>query len=137
MSLTRSGSTLVWLLPSGSRYWPAPGSPSGICFNDGAGFCPGARGTVGVQLTYFSPISDCGRISQLASSRKSWKPASAISSSMIALPGTLLNLPSSIAVGSPGSETLTDLICPTLAPATRTCSPLTMNEPWSKIARTT
>ena len=137
MSLIRSGSTLVWLRPSGSRYWPAPGSPLGICFSAGGGCWPGARGSVGVQLTYFSPISDCGRISQLASSRKSWKPGLSISSSITALPGTSLNLPSSTAVASPGSETPTDLIVPTLAPATRTCSPLTMNEPLSKTARTT
>ncbi len=41
MSLIRSGSTLVPLLPSGSRYWPAPGSPSGICFSGGGGRRPG------------------------------------------------------------------------------------------------
>jgi hypothetical protein len=33
--------------------------------------------------------------------------------------------------------TPTDSTSPTVAPATRTCSPLTMNEPLSKIARTT
>ncbi len=32
MSLIRSGSTLVPLLPSGSRYSPAPGWPDSICF---------------------------------------------------------------------------------------------------------
>ena len=67
MLLIRSGSTLVLLFSSGSRYWPAPGFPAGICFSGGGGLEPGARGRVGVQSTNFSPISDCGRIRQLAS----------------------------------------------------------------------
>ena len=87
MLLIRSGSTLVPLLPSGSRYWPAPASPSGICFSDGGGSEPGARGRVGRQSTNFSPISDCGRIWQVASWRKSWKLGSEISISSTALPG--------------------------------------------------
>ena len=95
MSLIRSGSTLVLLFSSGSRYWPAPGWPSGICFSGGGGSVPGARGRVGRQSTNFSPISDCGRIRQLASLRKSWKPGSAIFITMTALPGTATGLPSS------------------------------------------
>ena len=39
---------------------------------------PGARGWVGSHSTNFSPISDCGRIRQEASSRKSWKAGSSI-----------------------------------------------------------
>ncbi len=68
---------------------------SGICFSGGGACAPGARGRVGRQSTNFSPISDCGRIWQLASARKSWKPGSVISISMIALPGTATGLPSS------------------------------------------
>ncbi len=93
MSLIRSGSTLVPLLPSGSRYSPSPGSPSGICFSGGGGLLPGARGRVGRQSTNFSPISDCGRIRQVASWRKSWKPGSVMFMTMIALPGFSTGLP--------------------------------------------
>ncbi len=71
MLLIRSGSTLVLLFSSGSRRWPAPGSPDGISRSSGGGFEPGARGRVGRQSTNFSPISDCGRIRQPASRRKS------------------------------------------------------------------
>ena len=60
-----------------------PGSSGGRA----AGVVPGARGWVGVQSTYFSPISDCGRIRQLASWRKSLKPESSISMTTTALPG--------------------------------------------------
>src|SRR6202012_1025369 len=135
MLVIRSGSTLVEFLPSGSRYWPAPGSPFGIWRSGGGGFSPGARGMVGRQLTYFSPINDCGGILQLGSWRKAGKLGSVVLSSITALPGTSTNLPFSSAVGSPGSETPTDSIVPTLAPATRTCSPLIMNEPVAKIVR--
>ncbi len=86
MLLIRSGSTLVLLFSSGSRCWPAPGWPAGIFFSSGAGGEPGARGSVGRQSTYFSPISDCGRIRQLASLRKSWKPGSVIFIASTALP---------------------------------------------------
>ena len=92
MSLIRSGSTLVPLLPSGSRYSPLPG-PDSIFFSGGGAGEPGARGSVGRQSTNFSPISDCGRIRQLASLRKSWKPGSSMSMTMIALPGTATGLP--------------------------------------------
>ena len=94
MSLIRSGSTLVLLFSSGSRYWPAPGWPEGICFSGGGGGEPGARGRVGRQSTNFSPISDCGRIRQLASLRKSWKPGSVMFMTMIALPGIACGFPS-------------------------------------------
>ena len=93
MLLIRSGSTLVPLFSNGSRYWPAPGSPAGICFSGGAGLEPGARGSVGLQSTNFSPISDCGRIRQEASLRKSWKPGSVIFIVSTALPGTETGLP--------------------------------------------
>jgi hypothetical protein len=93
MLLIRSGSTLVPLLPSGSRYWPSPASPSGISFSGGGASAPGARGRVGRQSTNFSPISDCGRIWQLASARKSRKPGSVMSMTMIALPGFSTGLP--------------------------------------------
>ena len=56
---------------------------------------PGARGTVGRQSTNFSPISDCGRIRQLASLRKSWKPGSVIFITITALPEIAFALPSS------------------------------------------
>jgi hypothetical protein len=94
MLLTRSGSTLVLLFSSGSRRWPAPGSPSGIFSSSGGGLEPGARGRVGRQSTNFSPISDCGRIRQLASRRKSWKPGSVIFITITALPGTACGRPS-------------------------------------------
>ena len=93
MSLIRSGSTLVLLFSSGSRYSPAPGWPEGIFFNGGGGGEPGARDRVGRQSTNFSPISDWGRIRQLASLRKSWKPGSVISIAITALPETACGLP--------------------------------------------
>ena len=49
--------------------------------------CPAARGWVGSHSTNFSPISDCGRIRQEASSRKSWKPGSSIRSTTHRLAG--------------------------------------------------
>ena len=48
---------LVWV--TGSRYVPAPG-PLEILVSGGAADVPG------LQSTYFSPISDCGRIAQVA-----------------------------------------------------------------------
>ena len=64
------------LRSSGSRYWPAPGWSSGIFSSWGGAGLPGARGSVGVHSTNFSPISDCGRIRQEASVRKSWNAGS-------------------------------------------------------------
>ena len=60
---------------------------------------PGARGRVGRQSTNFSPISDCGRIWQLASLRKSWKPGSVMFITITALPGTATGLPSAVGDG--------------------------------------
>ena len=119
------------LFSSGSRYWPAPVWPSGIFWSGGGRGVPGARGWVGVQSMYFSPISDCGRIRQLASWRKSLKPESSISMTTTALPGTACGPFSRLAISS-SFETSTDLTVPTVAPATRTCSPDTTNEPLSK-----
>ena len=68
--------------------------PDSICFSGGGTGDPGARGSVGRQSTNFSPISDCGRIRQLASSRKSWKEGSLMFITMIALPGTETGSPS-------------------------------------------
>ena len=50
MLLTRSRSTALPLFSSGSRYWPSPGSPSGICSSGGGAGVPGARGSVGLAL---------------------------------------------------------------------------------------
>ena len=59
-----------------------------------------------------------------------------ISITMIALPGLSTGLPSSVGHRSrPACVTPTDSIVPTLAPATRTCSPSTMKPPLSKTAR--
>ena len=50
MLLTRSRSIALPLRSSGSRCWPAPGSPSGISRARAAAGVPGARGSVGVAL---------------------------------------------------------------------------------------
>ncbi len=133
MLLIRSMSTALPLFSSGRKCWPAPGSPSGTSSSAGGGSEPGARGRVGWQSTYFSPRSDWGRIRQVASWRKSWKPASSIFITTTALPGS--GLPSRC-TASPGSVTSTDDTEPTVAPATRTSSPGTRKPPLSKIART-
>ena len=138
MSLIRSGSTLVLLLPSGSRYWPAPGWPAGICFSGGGGCWPGARGTVGRAVDVL--LADQRLRADLAAGVLAEVLEAGVGDFELddRLAGNVdrtCRLRS--AIGSPGIETLTDLIVPTLAPATRTCSPLTMNEPLSKIARTT
>ena len=46
---------------------------------------PAGRGSVSVHSTYFSPMSDCGRIAHFASWRKSWKFVSMISRTAAAL----------------------------------------------------
>ena len=121
------------LRSSGSRYSPSPVSPSAIGSSGGGGSVPAARGWVGSHSTNFSPISDCGRIKQLASSRKSWNAGSSIRSTTTALPGS--GPPSSSADSSlPVTET--SETTPTLAPATRTSSPSTRKPALSKIART-
>ncbi len=75
MLLIRSMSTGVEVCESGSRYWPLP-APLLICWSGGGSWAPLGRGWVGAHSTNFSPISDCGRIVQVASERKSWKPGS-------------------------------------------------------------
>jgi hypothetical protein len=84
---------------------------------------------------YFSPISDCGRMMQLASARKSLKPESVMSMTTTALPGTAWGPPSRLTISSL-PETSTDLTVPTVAPATRTSSSFTTKEPLSKMPRT-
>ena len=68
---------LVWA--SGSRCLPAPGWPSGITSISGDRVLPG------LHSTYFSPISDCGRIVQCASLWNGLKPAVSIEKVIAAL----------------------------------------------------
>ncbi len=70
MSPSRSTSTGLRVFSTGSRYCPAPSWPEGIRCSSGGSGAPSERGCVGRQSTYFSPISACGRIVQLASARK-------------------------------------------------------------------
>ena len=58
---------------------PRPARRRGSARARAAARRPGARGWVGSHSTNFSPISDCGRIRQEASSRKSWNAGSSIS----------------------------------------------------------
>ena len=58
---------------AGSTGLRLPGRWGSCCSGGGSGV-PSTRGWVGRQSTYFSPISACGRMVQLASARKSWKP---------------------------------------------------------------
>ena len=118
------------LFSNGSRYWPSPG-PLWIFWSGGGSGVPGARGWVGWQSMYFSPISDCGRIVQLASVRKGVKPWLSIFMTTTALPGTACGPFSRLAV-SVSLETSTDWTVPTVAPAIRTSSPETTKEPFSK-----
>ena len=118
---------------SGRKRSPSPSSPSSITASSGGASLPAARGWVGSHSTNFSPSSDCGRIRQEASSRKSWKPGSSIRSTSTARPGC--GLPSACAA-SVSLVTVTSSTTPTLAPAIRTSSPGTMKAPLSKIART-
>ena len=94
---------------------------------------PGARGSVGVHSTNFSPISDCGRIRHEASARKSWNAGSSMRMMTMALPGA--GLPSSRAASS-ASAMSTESTEPILAPATRTSSPSTRKAALSNTART-
>ncbi len=71
----------------------------------------------------------------MASVRKSWKPGSVMSSTTIALP-SCSSSPCVRLTTSPGIETSTDSTVPAFAPAMRTSSPGTMNEPLSNTART-
>jgi hypothetical protein len=109
------------VLVTGSRCWPAPGWPFGTVRRGGGAGVPAARGWVGVHSTNFSPISDCGRMRQLASRRKSAKPGL----SMIITTAALLS-----------GVTSSFSIWPTLTPATLTSSPLMTEKAVSKTART-
>ncbi len=117
---TRSMSTGLIVCESGSRYWPLP-SPSLICSSFGACGSPSALGCVGVHSTKRSPISDCGRIVQVASLRKSLKPGSVMSRTTAAL----------LSLVTSRSE-----IRPTLTPEILTSSPAITVKALEKIART-
>ena len=121
MLLSRSRSTVCWVLVTGSRCWPAPSWPFGTTFSGGGTGSPGARGWVGEHSTYFSPISDCGRMRHDASERKSVKPALSISRTIAALLSGV---------------TASESILPTLTPAILTSSPWMTEKAESKIART-
>ena len=82
---------------------------------------PSTRGSVGRQSTYFSPISACGRTVQLASLRKSLKPAF-----------SMLRTTAALACG----VGVTEPTEPTLTPSILTSSPGMMLPASSKIART-
>ena len=81
----------------------------------------GAPTEPGVHSTNFSPISDCGRIVQLASEWNGEKPGLVTSSTTTALFAGV---------------TSSDLTCPTFAPAIFTSSPVTTLAASSKTART-
>jgi hypothetical protein len=85
MLLIRSMSTGLEVRSTGSRYSPAPRSPSGIWRSGGGVGAPGARGSVSEHSTYFSPMSDWGRIVHCASLRKSSKPGVLIEKTIAAL----------------------------------------------------
>ena len=93
---------------------PAP-APRAMRPSAGAAVVPGS------QSTYISPISDWGRIAQVA---LAWNGANRASSIWSVTAAWLCLVTSSEAIE------------PTGAPATRTCSPATANEASSKIART-
>ncbi len=119
--LIRSVSTGFDVRSTGSRYWPAPGSPLGILASASGGSPPPWRGSVSWHSMYFSPISDCGRIVHFASRRKSWKFLSVMSTTTAAL---LSRVTSSFS------------IVPTLTPETRTSSPSIRENALSKTIRT-
>ena len=91
----------------------------------------GAAAVPGLQSTYISPISDCGRIAQVA---LVWNGANR-ESSISSVTAALFCVPGAHGVLC-ATHTSSDAIDPTGAPATRTCSPCTANEASSKIART-
>ena len=121
MSLSRSTSTGLWVFCTGKSHWPEPSCPSGILCRDGGSGVPSTRGCVGRQSTNFSPSNACGRIVQLASARKSLKPALVISSTTAAL---------AWGVG------VTEPTVPTFTPSILTFSPGMMLAASSNIART-
>ena len=67
----RSRSTERAVFVAGSRYCPEPGPDWTLRSSGGCG-APASLGCVGSHSTKRSPISDCGRIVQKASLRKSW-----------------------------------------------------------------
>ena len=69
----------------------------------------------------FSPISDCGRMRQVASLRQSWKSLSVMSRTIAAFLSFV---------------TSSDAIWPTLTPAIFTSMPVIAKPALSKIART-
>ena len=88
MLLTRSRSTALPLLLERQQVLALAGLAVGdLLERAAAARCRGARGWVGSHSTNFSPSSDCGRIRQEASSRKSWNAGSSIRITTTALPG--------------------------------------------------
>ena len=92
-----------------------------IFFSAGGSGVPATRGCVGRQSTNFSPINACGRTVQLASERKSLKPA-------LEMFRTTAALACGVAVTEP--------TVPTFTPPILTFSPEMMLPASSKIART-
>ena len=104
MSLIRSGSTLVPLLPSGSRYWPSPPRRRGPSSAPAAPACPApAAGSGGSRRTSrrSATAGGSGRWRRCGSpgSRGRW-----ISITMIALPGFSTVSPFRKATVSPGID---------------------------------
>ena len=120
MSPSRSTSTGLLVFVTGSRYCPSP-SPLLIFGSGGGSGVPSARGCVGRQSTYFSPISAWGRIVQLASIRKSWKPGF-----------SMFRTTAAFAAG----VAVTEPTVPTFTPSILTSSPEITLAASSKIART-
>ncbi len=120
MSPSRSTSTGLLVCCTGRRNSPAP-SPRGIFLSAGGSGVPSTRGCVGRQSMYFSPIRACGRTSQVASERKSLKPAV-----------VMLRTTAALACG----VGVTDVTVPTLTPSIFTTSPGITLPASSKIART-
>ena len=106
---------------TGRSHSPAPSRPPGIFSSAGGSGVPATRGCVGRQSTNFSPISACGLIVQLASERKSLKPALVMFRTTAAL---------ACGVG------VTEPTVPTFTPSIFTFSPGMMLAASSKIART-
>ncbi len=100
-----------------------------MTLSSGGGSVTAECGSVGLHSTNFSPSSDCGRMMQLASVRKSWKPGSVMLKTTTALPGSSSPLAKT---GSPGLVTSTESIVPTVAPAIRISSSLTRKPALSK-----
>src|SRR5216110_3028711 len=91
----------------------------------------GAAAVPGLQSTYISPISDWGRIAQVASA---WNGVNR--ESLIASVTAALFMVPAVHRGLLAVHTSSEAIEPTGAPAIRTCSPGTANDASSKMART-